>query len=71
MKTKVGTLTRLSKSLMIVSLGAMFVPALSAPASAVNIQSLPETTCKEVLANWGLITIGNDGSIVENITMDG
>ena len=71
MKTKVGTLTRLSKSLMIVSLGAMFVPALSAPASAVNIQSLPETTCKEVLANWGLITIGNDGSIAENITMDG
>lgn len=71
MKTKAGALKRLSKSMMVASLAVMCIPALSAPTSADSIQSLPETTCKEVLANWGLIEIDEeDGSITKIAALD-
>lgn len=62
---------RLTRFLLVSAVAALTLPILAGPVHAEEIGATTAPTCKEVLASWGLITIGNDGSIAENITMDG
>jgi hypothetical protein len=66
-----GSLSRWPRALVAIAIATITIPMTSTVVHAEDEESAPTITCKDVLENWGLISVDNDGVITENVNING
>jgi len=70
MKTFNKRCTQLSRFLAVGATVVLAIPTSINQVHADEVTTTTAPTCKDVLADWGLITVAQDGSITENVNLN-